>query len=75
MGIPCTAIVYECPVPVALTVLYTVLIASLSGYFLGSAFYIRRAFCSLRTKSYSQNRMDNQFVRVQVWIGSVTCWC
>jgi len=53
-------------VPARITVLYTLLVASLMVYFIGAAVYWRRAFLSLREKPYNQMRMAHQHLRLSV---------
>lgn len=62
----CTRAPYDCYVPTEMAVLYSVLVALLFGYFLGTAFYLRHAFCALRTKSYNLMRMAHFILRLQV---------
>lgn len=46
--------------------MYSVLVAMLFGYFLGTAFYVRLAHSALRTKPYNQMRIAHQMLRLQV---------
>ena len=46
--------------------MYSVLVAMLFGYFLGTAFYVRLAHSALRTKPYNQMRIGHQMLRLQV---------
>lgn len=62
----CTRAPYDCYVPTELAVVYSVLVAFLFAYFLGTAFYLRRAFCALRTKPYNLMRMAHFIMRLQV---------
>ena len=62
----CKDVVYRCGTPAVLTVLYSVLVALLFGYFLGTATYLRLAHNNLRTKPYNQMRIAHQMLRLQV---------
>ena len=64
-GLDCTRAPYSCHVPTVDAALYSVVTALLFGYFLGTAFFLRRAFCVLRTKPYNQMRMAHQNLRLQ----------
>ena len=62
----CTRAPYRCHIPTHLAVLFSILDAAISVYFVGTAIYMRRTFNYLRTEPYSRMRIAHVNLRLKV---------